>query len=92
MRKIVIRKSHIISHYPPEPRRKLKAHIDRLIELRKGELAIFERNITKPLKDSIDAMEEAKKGRLSLEAMRYTNESVSNHIKKFLKARPKEAV
>jgi hypothetical protein len=80
----------IIRQLPPQERKAAQKTIDELIMNRNAELAIFERNIIKPLKDAITAAKEVRASRLPLDAMLYTNRHVSEHIQKFLEAKPKE--
>lgn len=72
-----------IHQYPPKERKAVQAVIDKLIENRKAELAILERNLIQPLKDAISTAKDARKGMQTLDAMLYRNKKVSEHISKF---------
>lgn len=64
--------------------KKNKAHIqtvNKLIELRKGQIKVIEMNLIKPLKDSIKICNEYKQHKQNLKNVLHINEVVSKHIK-----------
>ena len=73
----------------PESKRQIRILLDDIIENRKKELAIFERNFTQPLKEIIKTVNDARQGRISIEIMLQRNRALSKHIDDFLNARPK---
>jgi hypothetical protein len=87
MKTILIKKSTIVTHLPAKKRKQIIESLDSLIENRKNEIEILNKNLIKPLEDALFALEEAKKGRLSIEACMYTNKCVTKFIKKFMKQR-----
>jgi hypothetical protein len=84
MKTILIKKSTIVTHLPTKKRRQIIESLDSLIGNRKNEIEILNKNLIKPLEDALFALEEAKKGRLSVEACMYTNKCVTDFIKKFM--------
>lgn len=80
---------NVVTHMKPESKRQIRILLDAIIEDRKKELAIFERNITEPIRKSIKITMEARQGRIPIELMLQRNKEISQHIEKFLDARPK---
>lgn len=74
----------IVTHLKPKERKIVQASIDTLIGCRQKEIDIFERNIMKPLKDAIETLKDAKKGRQSLDVTLCMNRCVTKHIRKFI--------
>ena len=79
---------NMVTHLKPSNKKVIRKHIDDLIRIRTEELAVFDRNISKPLRDLIKMMKEVKQGRLPIEAMLHRSEAVSKHLQDFLNAIP----
>lgn len=79
-------KSTIVRTLEAKKRKELIKMIDKLIENRKKELAIFERNITEQIKRVIQIAQDTKKSKYPVEYMVEVNKKTSDYIKKFLQA------
>lgn len=76
----------VINQFKPSERRQVKAYVLNLKELRKKQLDLLERNLIKPLKDSIKADDDFLKGRVPLEKVLSVNQATSKQVFGFFKA------
>lgn len=77
----------IITQLKPKDKKKVRIMLDKIIDLKKRELGIFERNIINQIKDNIKTLQEVKKGRLPIEVGLEKNKKCSEYISNFLNAR-----
>lgn len=80
--------SHTVQQLKGEKKKEIIKLIDNLIENRKKELALFERNITGQIKRVIQIAQDTKKSKYPIEYMRDVNLKTSAYLKKFLKGCP----
>ena len=76
-----------MNQFKGKEKKVLKKMIDGIIENRKKQLDLFERNITEQIRTVIKIAEETKKGKYPIEYMIKVNETCSNYLRDFLEKR-----
>lgn len=74
----------ILTHLKSKEKKCITERLDKLIELRKEQLELFERNIINQLKDEIKILNETKKGRLPIGYALKKSRKCSDYIDNFL--------
>jgi len=71
---------------PIKKRRELRTALNQNIELTKEEIAIFEKNLIKPLKDMLNLIDDVIKNKIPIEEYIEKRLKLNKHIKKYFES------